>query len=347
MKFEFQMPFSKVFFLAVIAFLSGLALSFGQNYGGRSLPIDPQAFRNLPNDAQLKTLKDIGIDYSPEEALILLKEAYPDEPSSVHEVSHKVGEAAYVRYGRGGFKVCDSFLRFGCYHGVILQAIKENGYEDSVMKDLANGCLGLGRNRATLNSCIHGIGHGLMWVYSYDIGKSLNGCDAMFGAEIDRFFCYDGIFMENVVRRGDDAASKGEKLGSENPLSPCDGLDQKYQPACVREHVHYVRRFIYKMDIPKTVNYCLAFKNEDARRECFGGIGNGFNQDYGDNPDEVIEKCGKVPVTYRKNCIGVAATQYAFGRQLDKADNLCNSLASESERQGCLNSAKQAYGYLE
>lgn len=344
---EARPSFSKVIFLIAIALLSGLAMSLGRNFDRRPMPMEPAVFRNLPNDSQLKTLKEIGTEYSPEEALALLKAAYPEEPANIHEVSHKVGEAAYIRYGYDGFKVCDSFLRFGCYHGVILQAVKENGYTDSVMRDLANGCVNIGGNRATQNSCIHGIGHGVMWVYSYDIGKSLERCDAMFDAEIDRFFCYDGIFMENVVRRGDDAASKGEALDPENPLMPCAALAEKYQPACVREHVHYVRRFIYRMDIPKTVDYCLAFGDENARKECFGGVGNGFNQDYGEDPDNVAEKCGEIPSTYRQNCIGVAAAQYAFGRQLESAIKLCDSLSVEAERSGCLNSARQAYGYLE
>lgn len=334
-------------FFVALAFLSGVAMSLGESYGVRELPIDAATFRNLPNDSQLKTLKEIGIKYSPEEALVLLKAAYPEEPGSIHEVSHKVGEAAYIRYGYGGFKVCDSFLRFGCYHGVILQAIMQNGYADSVMKDLADGCLNMGKNRATLNSCVHGIGHGLMWVYSYDINKSLEQCDKMFDTEADRFFCYDGIFMENVVRRGDDAAMRGDQLDPENPLMPCSALEEKYQPACLREHVHYVRRFIYRTDTKKTVDFCMAFKNESARRECFGGLGNGFNQDYGEDPDKVIAKCGEVPESYRQNCIGVAASQYAFGRQLEIAAKLCNSLSLDSQRLGCLNAANQAYGYLE
>lgn len=290
---------------------------------------------------QLRILRGEGTKSGPETVALFLKNTYPDEPGDEHELAHIIGEASFQKNGYGGFEICDSFMRYACYHGVILEAIRRNGYNEGVMKNLAEGCRELNRNRTTITACIHGIGHGIMWVKSYDLVPSYQECEHMFDEEVDRFFCYDGVSMENVVRRSERQVVKNN-LESKDPLYPRNAIPMQYQAACAREHIHHVRRAFYNKDTAQTAEYCLSFKEEPTRKECFGGLGSALNQDYGTDPKKIINECEMIDAQYRINCIGVAATQYAFGRQLEYAAMLCNTLPQGGAKEGCLGSVQYA-----
>ena len=302
------------------------------------------SFRQLPSQEKIKILRQIGKEEGPKALSILLRRIYSDEPADEHELAHVIGEAGFMESGYAGFDVCDSFMRFACYHGVILEAIKQNGQSQKVLEDLGQGCLDLDRNRVTVTSCIHGIGHGMMVVNSYNLLASYEDCDKIFFDQTELFFCYDGVSMENVVRRQEHADSENS-LESKDPYYPCNGVPQKYQPACVREHLHHARRVFYQNDTVKSQNYCLYFKDPLSRRECFGALGNAINQEFFDSPSKVIVECSKVIAKYKENCFGVAATQYSFGRQFDKAEMICNALV-EPQRSHCMGSVERAKASL-
>ncbi|MEK9158120.1 MAG: hypothetical protein AAB638_02980, partial [Patescibacteria group bacterium] len=221
---------------------------------------------------------------------------------------------------------------------------KEKGKSQTVLEDLGRGCLDLKKNRVTINSCIHGIGHGIMATNYYNLVPSYEDCDKIFTDKTYRFFCYDGVSMENVVRRQETEES-ANFLESKDPYYPCNIVKEEYQPACVREHLHYARRTFYKNDTIKSQAYCLYFKNPLSRSECFGALGNAINQEFFDDPAKVIVECNKVQTAYQENCFGVAATQYSFGRQFDKASMICNAL-DEPQRSRCMGSVESAKAAL-
>lgn len=315
--------------------------------GSRSKPplVNMREFRMLPDKERLKILREIGSEEGYEAVRAFLKGAYPDEPSDAHELFHVVGEAAFSRLGYSGFGVCDSASSFACYHGVILEAIKKNGYTDKVLKNAAQGCLSLGRNKTATTACIHGIGHAMMWVKSYDLMETYKTCDQMFHDEADLFFCYDGASMENVVRRGDQERAV-DQLKSDDPYYPCNAIPSRYQPACVREHLHHARRVFYDKDTERVKTYCLYFKEEKVRIECFGALGNAISQDNFDDPLVTISECKKIGPLYHQFCIGVAATQYSFARQFENAQMLCEALPAGEQRENCMGSIRYAQSTL-
>jgi plastocyanin len=302
-------------------------------------------FRLSDDRAQIETLRMLGKKEGPRAVLTFLKEAYPDEPSDKHELVHIVGEAAFLKSGFKGFDACDSFLRFGCYHGVILEAIRKNGYSEKVMDNLAQGCLALPKNKTVITACSHGIGHGIMWVRSYDLLASYKECERIFSDDQDRFFCYDGVSMENVVRR-DTRPGLANNLESPDPYYPCSVVPVKYQPACAREHIFYARRTFFEKDTLKTAGYCLYFKEEETRKECFGALGNALNQDFFDSPQRIVEECGKIEEAYRHFCFNVAASQYAFGGRLDNARLICTAIGDPEKEMACKGAAEAAVASL-
>lgn len=304
-----------------------------------------KAFRTFDDQKQIKMLRALGESGGPRAVLSFLKESYPDEPSGKHELVHIVGEAAFLESGFKGFEACDSFLRFGCYHGVILEAIRKNGYSENVMPGLAGGCLGLPRGKTVITACAHGIGHGIMWVRSYNLLASYGECERIFEDADNRFFCYDGVSMENVVRR--DARSElANNLDSSDPYYPCNAVPVEYQAACTREHVFHARRTFFDKDTGKTAGYCLYFKEEETRKECFGGLGNALNQDFFDSPRTVIDECRKVEERYRHFCFNVAASQYAFGGRIEQARLVCAAIGDEEKRSACEGAAEGARASL-
>lgn len=304
-----------------------------------------EEFRKLPAKEQLRLMEEMGVKEGHEAVRVFIKRTYPGDPSDEHELYHVVGASAFLQFGYSAFGVCDSAFSFACYHGVILEAIKKNGYTDDVLKDAAQGCLSLGKNRTAITACIHGIGHAIMWVELYDLMSSYRACDRMFDDELDLFFCYDGVSMENVVRRGEQKGSVNQ-LESDDPYYPCNTIPSKYQPACVREHLHHVRRIFYGKDTKKVQEYCLHFEGTLTRSECFGALGNAISQDNFDKPGIVIEECDKLPHEYRAFCIGVAATQYSFSKQFETAKMLCEALPTGGEREGCTSSITYARSTL-
>lgn len=336
-----EMKTIKVFAFLMLVGMLGTAFLYGnkkspERAGERLLAtaVSPEKFKSLHDREQLRIVKEMALGKGLDRARDFLKKTYPDEPADEHELIHMIGEAAFLKLSYKGFAVCDAFFNYGCYHGVIIEAIRQHGGGDEVLQNLAKGCLDLPANKTTITACVHGVGHGLMVLRSYDLLRAYQDCDRIFKDHLDLFYCYDGISMENVVRRVVGADSKNF-LNSDNPLYPCNIVPQKYQPACVREHVHYVRREFYQKDTDKSASYCLSF-DESTRSECFGGLGTALNQDNPDDPQKVIEECGKLDPRYSVFCLGTAASQYGFSKKFEYGVMLCRALSSPTDQRGCL-----------
>ncbi len=330
----------RYFFIGILFFF-GVVFGFSQNWymSGQFR----SQIRAISKEKRLVMFRNIGLRISPVRLRDVLLAVYPEQPAEEHEIAHLIGETAYARYGTAGFRYCDSAFTFACYHGVILAAIRARGYQPSVLLELAQGCEKAGKNRTADISCAHGIGHGLMWVRNYNLLESFQACDGVFEKDSElRFFCWDGVSMENVVRRGNlPRGMATSPMDSKNIHSPCDTLPAQYQPACVREHVFLARLVFYDRDTAKTSEHCMYYKAEEVRTQCFGAIGGSLYQDDPQTPDRIILECGKVPSRYFLYCIGVASRQYAFSGQRDMASRLCSALES-SQQAACIKGVKEA-----
>lgn len=306
--------------------------------------ISLETFRSLNDKQQITYLKDMAKYNAIEEARSFLKDAYPSEPSDKHELVHAIGEAAYLQYGYAGLGKCNSLFMFGCYHGVVLEAVKQNGYTDKVLQDLAEGCLKLSTNKTLTTACSHGIGHAIMVVKSYDLLASYKDCDRTFTDEQELFYCWDGVSMENIMRRFEQDGAQ-RFLKEDDPYYPCNSIPEKYQPACAREHVFYVFEILTKRDMEKVKDYCLQFSAEKTLFECTSAIGNFLNQAYSENPQKIVDGCNKLGGSYTTNCIIKAAAQYSFSRQSERGKLLCEGLPT-SEIEKCISSVDYAQSAL-
>ena len=318
-----------------------------QNNNDFVLP-DGKKFRILSLAQKYGLIKEMTQVRGFEEARDFLRRTYPDEPTDDHELIHVIGEAAFLELGYEAFDICDSFFHFGCYHGVALEAVRQNGYNEKVLKDLVGVCLDPSNNRTIALSCIHGIGHGLMVVGGYDLISSYQDCDSILEDEVNRFFCYNGASMESVLRMY-ESNNALNSLYSEDPYYPCDSIPQKYRPACVREYVYYVRKVFYEYDTDKTIAYCLYFASQQTRQECFIGMGSAMTQDFFEQPERIIKECNKLAqygTRYNLFCLQKAATNYAYASQFESADMLCVALSKKGEQEDCLGAVEYAESAL-
>jgi hypothetical protein len=77
---------------------------------------------------------------------------------------------------------------------------------------------------------------------AYDVQRSLDICDA-FSNETERGGCHQGVFMENInesIKRFRET----QKLENNDPLFPCNDVDEKYRQQCFMNHGGYIMNVV-------------------------------------------------------------------------------------------------------
>ena len=139
-----------------------------------------------------------------------------------HDRAHELGRRAYELFGGDSFKQCGIECHSGCRHGATEAFFAEHGTADLIgsVEVLCGG----ERSRFDMHQCVHGVGHGLMAWFDYELFSALEACD-MIEHPFHRESCYSGVFMENVVGsivRGDAGENVGhytKYLNEGSPLS--------------------------------------------------------------------------------------------------------------------------------
>lgn len=209
-----------LFFL--LFFLSFFGL---QKKNSSDIESNPQVLQ-----ASFVDYQNYAYTYGVENAYKFLKSAYKNNETSAHDYAHVIGIVAFSQKGVLGLSVCDTSYNYGCYHGFIETFIAKNGI--SKINLIEDACIDLGNVHAP--SCLHGIGHGVMALESYNLNPALSDCLKLKNAS--QIYCWDGVFMERISA---SMQNKNEaKIINENNLNePCDSLDQIYQKQCYRNQV--------------------------------------------------------------------------------------------------------------
>ncbi|MBL7055537.1 hypothetical protein ISS07_01350 [Candidatus Woesearchaeota archaeon] len=161
--------------------------------------------------------------------------------STCHDIVHFIGRASMKKYGDldEAFSKGDSFCWSGYYHGImeILLSEKENF---NASRDINNICTDIeGKHSYSFNyfNCVHGLGHGLMFLNDNELFDSLGGCDFLSGWW-ERESCYGGVFIENVNTNLRYHQTK--YLREDNLIYPCDVVDSRYKQGCYIMQTSYV-----------------------------------------------------------------------------------------------------------
>lgn len=196
-----------------------------------------------------------------------------------HAYAHQFGHALYAIEGERGIGACDAYYGLGCFHQFLGDAIGDMG-QDAIPRLYAK----CGEIVGSVNSCQHGLGHGIVAGTGYtdaDLRTALSLCDGV-TKEKSYSGCYGGVFMEYSMRTIASAeqtmsARSTDDLGL---YGPCVSLEGETRKICM----FWLPQWWYFSALPNT-GEAIDSRNDvyeklgelcavsPEKQACFEGIG--------------------------------------------------------------------------
>lgn len=269
------------------------------------LPVDK--FVSLTPDKQTAALKQMA-DSDVSKLWPYLQQAFKGQSGTegnIHDLAHLVGIITFEKKGFEGIKLCSTDFAFGCFHGFLDRAFKD---DLSKLNDAHKACLQISGNTVTgpAASCIHGIGHGVASFYqTKDLKGALKTCQ---GLPSGNEYCFDGVFMEFVRSAPKDAFNR------QDPLYPCNTLEEEFGEtfsfSCGRNQVN-VLSGRFGMSIKEVIQTCLDTTSTPFKQACFDSLGFIFAQSQ--SVEKIIGGCQQIgEVEYIARCLRAAAGELIF-----------------------------------
>ena len=227
-------------------------------------------------------------------AFAVLERAKLPANIDLHLLGHVVGDELYKQKGVAGIADCTQDLRNACSHSIVLGALNEFGTGADTLKKIDDACKKAPGGIGAYTMCYHGLGHGVLTYFGFDLSKTVAFCKRTGTAEYgDQQFaqCVGGAIMEIVDGGGHDheqwVAARQEILKPDSPLSPC--LDSVVPDVAKNYCLIYLTPWLMQLagsDIghpdpstfSKAFSYCDAIPSskQNLRDVCFGGFGKEF-----------------------------------------------------------------------
>lgn len=273
-----------------------------------------------------QTFQSFAYNVSVKQAYQELKTRYAQNEPKAHDFAHVVGIVSYKKSGVAGLSICDPAYNYGCYHGFIESFLQDKGVEK--VFEVEKSCQGLGMIHSP--SCLHGIGHGLAINASYNLRQALTDCDRL--EESSQTYCWDGVFMENIVGSMLGRDQKPKIVQSELK-EPCARLDKKYREQCFRNQVRLWFSF-FAGNTKKIAEECATLERE-YQKTCFESMGLIIVSTSPNDQEKIIASCQVETAEASDNCLLGAVKELMFeGKPPQIAQNLC-FVTSEKTRQEC------------
>jgi hypothetical protein len=282
-----------------------------------------------------------------EKAFIDLKTAYNEGDQNVvslcHQLSHVIGRAATTIFPTvaESYNYGDTFCWSGYYHGIMEAIIAQMGI-DNVPKQLNEICSSLpGKDSYSFNyfNCVHGVGHGLMYVTNHELFDALEFCDDLEGAW-EQSSCYGGVYMENVIANEVDHVSK--YLKKDDLLYPCNAVDEQYKNQCYLMQTSYILKEL-NYDFAQVYNQC-ALADEGHVATCYQSLGRDASGMSASDPEQTKAVCllGSDEIA-QSNCVTGAVKDFISYHHSDvQALSFCQSLPTNLET-NCVTTTQNYY----
>lgn len=196
-----------------------------------------------------------------------------DAHGEQHMAFHYFGEVLYEEEGANGLPLCENWYGFGCFHGFLLTAIDIEGYQ--VVPLLDEACAQANKTIMDIETCHHGIGHGLVEFAGRDADEAVEVCD-MVHHVYEKLGCASGVFMEYFSPTQSEKRIQvvgAPEFDKDNPLNVCRDYTGLRLATCLFE-IHPWWQNVAKYD-PQTVEkMCNSVEDEEAREFCLIGYGN-------------------------------------------------------------------------
>ncbi|MET9400154.1 hypothetical protein [Kitasatospora sp. NPDC002965] len=258
-----------------------------------------------------------------------------------HPIAHELGHAAVKRFDADFQKVI-SFPHETCaagyLHGAVEEMLNASAQPET---DLLKLC-------APKNSgpCIHGVGHGTMFVAKQDVAKARDLCNK-FPTDQNRIRCSEGLFMQLFGPDEEDEKAKAnlpaDKI-AQDPLYPCKEQPSLFQSACF----FYAPTFyLSSHDYPnhpevyaEALKWCLNGKASGGSVDCSRGVGSRTMKYNLDREDWAAQQCATAADGWQRKACAEGLVSYYTVNYTDggAAGRLCAKITS-SEMQGYCRSA--------
>jgi hypothetical protein len=194
-----------------------------------------------------------------------------------HTEGHDLGKVIFARLKDlpASLKICQAGCYSGCMHGVVMEALTAGqlvGPSRIDRKGIGGLLHDLCRQMDAMTAdyspgdCAHGVGHALMVVTEYDVGRAIDGCRSAEDIAL-AYYCATGAYMEYVTER--DVTDTRTKSW----FYPCDSF--AFSAACARYKMVHVARRHYDTGAGTAMLRQQCAKFDGAQRiGCFHGLGN-------------------------------------------------------------------------
>ncbi|RKT12108.1 hypothetical protein BX285_6074 [Streptomyces sp. 1114.5] len=277
-------------------------------------------------------------------ALADLDKITKEKPYTVrfcHPIAHELGHAAVKRFNADFQKVI-SFPHETCAAGYLHGAVEEMLNASTQPEvDLLKLC-----QPKNSGPCIHGVGHGTMFVAKQDVAKARDLCNK-FTTDQNRIRCSEGLFMQLFGPDEEDEQAKAnlpaDKL-AQDPLYPCKDQPSLFQSAC---YFYAPTFYLSSHDYPNhpevyadALKWCLNGKAGGGAVDCSRGVGSRTMKYNLDREDWAAQQCATAADGWQRKACAEGLVSYYTVNYTDAgaAGRLCAKITNK-EMQGYCRSA--------
>ncbi len=279
-------------------------------------------------------------------AFVDLKVRYDENAlvrSLCHPLVHVIGREATKKYPNvaEAYVKGDHFCWSGYYHGVMEGILRDTAPEElpAVISGICESIPGKATYSFDYYNCVHGLGHGVMYITQSELFEALELCDNLAG-QWEKESCYGGVFMENIITDFENHFTKYLRPGE--PLYPCTAVKEQYKRPCYLMQTSYVlkingynfadafaqcstveeqhKSICYQSigrdasgstvsDVQRTKAYCMLGKDSDQQTNCVIGAVKDFIS-YFHSDAQAKQLCNTFTEDTRNICIFVADSYY-------------------------------------
>jgi len=264
--------------------------------------------------------------------------------SLCHPLVHVIGREAAQRYPDVGeaYIQGDHFCWSGYYHGVMEGILRDVAPAD--LPQMINGICDSIPGKATYSfyyyNCVHGLGHGVMYVTQNELFEALELCDSIDG-QWEKESCYGGVFMENVITDFENHFTK--YLKPQEPLYPCTAVPEKNKHVCYLMQTSYVLKQ-NGYNFADAFEQCSGVTGENHQITCYQSIGRDASGSTVSDAQRTKAYCmlGK-DLSQQTHCaIGAVKDFISYFHSDTQAKQLCNAFSADIQNV-CLDTAASYY----
>ncbi|MFI6444614.1 hypothetical protein [Kitasatospora sp. NPDC050543] len=270
-----------------------------------------------------------------------ITKAQPYTVRFCHPIAHELGHAAVKRFNADFQKVI-SYPHETCAAGYLHGAVEEMlAASKTPEEDLLKLCA-----PKNTGPCIHGVGHGTMFIAKQDVPTARALCNK-FPTEQNKIRCSEGLFMQLFGPDEEDEKAKAnlpaDKIAAE-PLYPCPEQPALFQSACYfYAPTFYLSSHDYANHpevFAEALKWCLNAKAGGGSTDCSRGVGSRTMKYNLDREDWAAQQCATASEGSQRRACAEGLVSYYTVNYTDggAAARLCAKITNK-EIQGYCRSA--------